>query len=1657
MGLFDDLKKKKEAKAVDLTIEQYDEFLVVQAKGLSIEEYKRFISSFADNYSTDQFIVYLKLEKDGFDAQQIHRYITEFASKIQLENYADFLEAEKLGLSVSEYATYSATLKSRMSAVDYVGFLKAQKIGITMGKYLKYLKSFKDEMSVEEYNIYLRAEENGMDREHYKEYLENFKDTYTVERYLEFDKARSLGMTLEEYDLRIEATNAGMTFEEYTLNKEAEKADDQVISEVEVTEKYEVTPAEDVVVEETVVEEEVAVLPEDDYEDKIEEDIETANEKQEETEYSSAPIEEVETPDTVATAETETSQESVVSTDVPAGVLYRPGEEPENLKKRINTLFGKLDTAYPDKVIKRLNKDHKKWGETVTDLYRKLGYSSGAEFLETYGYKMSTDKGGRPKLDTEGLVEDLKRRYPSGTSLTIQEIIEENADIAPNIKTLQKQMSLNGGISLKKFLIQEGIILQAESGEEEFEKLKARYSDTPYSGSLIALKEANTDLDWKLIERYCLTQKGMRVKQYLEECEILAVDTIDDAGRLAIIEEAIKEKYANTTVRHVSVSEFERENPDINRSELNRLTMTVHKETVKEYLTRLGIIYVESTEEKLASVMETLKERYADGKKKAYSVADLREQNLDLPINTIGTWSKRLYNKTAFDYLYEHGIISMYDWQIAERERIERREAEKQREQERIRQELESPIETVYYTPEVYEVEEVSVSGEEADLWETEKYWSSNLGGLYIKDYLGDASCVTIPTYINGQRVTGLASFGLQKCKASTVKIPGSFEYVEGHLGFENTNIQTVIIGEGVKKIGESCFSFVKSLKNVYVSQSVIEVGRTAFEYTPWFESQKDYVIIGSVLVKMNYKCVVLNVPHGVKAVGECVAVFNSNLRKVVLPETVTTLYQYAFGGSGNDNIQEFIFTDSLVNIGHFAFGRNKWTAQFDGKPIIINNQLYSYETTESKVTIPEGVAKICDEVFKENRNICEVVLPDSIRSIGVEAFSMCKNLTSINLPDGIERLERGCFYDCNKLTNVDIPDSVVHIGRSAFNSCTSLTSLKIGSGVEYVGEKAFLDCKNLATVVMNEKVSDIQSQAFSGCSALTSITIPAGVSELNSYIFENCKSLAKVECLGKITAIGYRAFYGCEALEEITLAPTIGDMSFCGCTNLKKVVFDDSTTEIPADCFKNCLSLEEIVLPDSVVKIGQNAFSGCVRVKKLILSANLKEIGVSAFNKCINIESVVIPDTVESIGDNAFMDCVKLLDVTVPSDIANFGLDVFTNTPYIKKEYGDYVVIGGLLSKYIGTEKDVIIPENVTIIGKNAFAEANHVETIVMHDKVVKIEEEVFGEVYFWHDESQPKLKKLVIGDGVTTIGKKAFANCAKLTEVVFGKSIADIGEEAFRGCKSIKTIDLSGTSMVTIGQAAFKDLYYAETLLLPDTIEYIERDAFDSIGIDKFHLPKSVKKVERGAFSGVKELVVYDNIDPDAVDASAWKYSKLNGTVNSPLSCAMLSVPGSYLECQGNTNWYDYHITVLSSTTEKIRYRIFCDREERDDYRALMFSAWGKNASFMFHKYDDYFLKTRNPKGRTEMAFCRLQYQEGLSSRHKEIYEAFIERCMYIERSARRTASLIAETDDVNRLKLLFAYNTIDEHNIAWVREEFENAKANNCIDLLNKKYAR
>ena len=1291
------------------------------------------------------------------------------------------------------------------------------------------------------------------------------------------------------------------------------------------------------------------------------------------------------------------------NTDIPEGVLYPPGKEPEQIKKKLFDLFEKLDSAYPDKIIVGLHNEYKSLGKKVTSLYRLLGYPDGNSFLTAYGYSAGTsaNSGGRPSSDPMLIINELKKRYPQGSGFTtVKELKADNPDIASKFQNLQNQGKKFFGMAFSKYLVQEGILSGGNKVDgDEFSKLKARYADKPFDGTLNELKAENADIDWNVIKS-CYTK-----------------------------------------------SRFDG--------------------TFKVFLIAQGILVGESSsiEDKLTEITEELKKRYPYDKKFFGSLEKLKLENKDLPVSKISNWAMNVFQLTAKDYLIREGIMAENKPAVKKESKICAEDKPAVKKKSKIQAELNAPVETIYYDPPVYYVEEIKVNGEEAKDWE----YDCCDNEIYIKDYIGDKNHIIIPTFINGIRVKKITNSGLQLCRASIIEIPGSIDINDEYIGYQNENIEAIIIGEGIKSIGDCFFSYSRNLKDIKVSRSVVYVGELPFNMSSWLEAQENLIIIGSELFEVKKDCTVLNVPHGIKTIGSFVAAFNSKLRKVILPETVTMLYEDAFAGGETENIQEFVFGESLVDIRFNSFGNNKWTKKFDGKPLVINNHLYQYKTKSSVATIPEGVVRICDKVFYENKYLKSVVLPDSLKIIEEQAFAVCPNLKKVQLNDGLQTIGMAVFDACSELEEVNIPDSLVEISRSTFNSCSSLTEITLGNSVEVIGKRAFMDCSALKNITMNDSVKTIVSEAFrgckelrtirlpdtvteigeeafNGCHSLDNIVIPKGVSKIADSAFRNCESLKTIELHDGITEIGSSAFENCSGITEIKLPEKVGSLAFHGCTSLLKVVFSEGMTEIGVRCFTGCSALEEVVIPDSVEKIGEAAFWGCTNLKKVRLPSSLKEIGKYAFRNCHSLIDIVIPAGVTVIDDGVFENCTALTDIEILGKIGSFGVDAFKDTPYIKEKFGDYVVFNGVLSKYIGSDKNVTIPDNVTAIDENAFAEAYHIESILIPDTVRTIANKVMGSLY--DDNKNYNLKKLVIGNGVTAIGDEAFRDCRKLKEVIFGENLKTIGVRAFAGCKNLKVVDLSCTSITEIKSSAFYGCYDVKTLKLPDSVEVIGDFAFSDSYIDVVSLPKSVKVAGRNSFERVSELIVYDTIDPVEVDESQWEHGKWDSDFNPNVIYYLRSFSYGYKVSRS-------HITVVSAETEKIRYRIFCDTEERDSYHRMLFSAWGKNASFNFDVYDDYFMKTWSQSGRTEMAFCRIQYPEGLSAEHRANYEAFLERCMFIERSARRTAELIAEEDSVERLQILAGYKAIDEHNIDWIREELTAKNAKKCIAYLDENF--
>ena len=1399
--------------------------------------------------------------------------------------------------------------------------------------------------------------------------------------------------------------------------------------------------------------------------------------------------------------------------------IIEVGHEPDKIKKRLSTLLEKLDGVYPDKVITRLHQDHKKLGESVTSLYRELGYPDGNSFLEAYGYKVEKPTVGRPKSDHMTVIEELKRRYPNGpTCSKMAQLIEENPDLASKFKNLANQSNQLFGMPFAQFLILNGILIgeTPTDREEEYQKLKDRYRGHPFIGQMKDLRTENKDIKWSVVEwafsrqDSAKTMKAFLIKEGIlsEEEKPQALQLLKDRYKNAPLIGGLKElKEANPDIRWSEVEKecrqegkgktlseflvaegvlFERaaksrkeiltdytrslqdqykgkpvpesleqiltDNPDIPFAFLTKLAHDIHSLSLEDFLVWKGLLRDSQAREKLAQLMSILKPRYFDipERKKPASISELQEANPDVDLKSITSMTKAAFGITGTAFLTQEGLL--LDWNRVDEDDRQRKEAERLRREE----ELAAPVETWNYTPGKYYVEEVSVSEDKANDWVFNEKTIDGSNELFLVDYQGDNDHIILPISIAGKKVAGIDSgpFLFKKCKAETVEIPGAFKCIPGSAFFQNDSIKHVVIGEGIKEIGNNAFFSAHNLEVVEASQSVELIrGSSSFHSTKWFDSQKGYVFVGQVLLYYSGDSAILNVPRGVKTVAEIVT--HRDIRRVFLSDSVETLCESAFAGRGSQNIQEIYYSPSLKNIGKRSFGVNKWIDSFGDNPIIINGQLYKWQTSSETISIPEGVTAICDSVFENADNLKKVCLPDSLEKIGDSAFKGCSNLKELSLPPKLERIERAAFSSCSELSRISFNESLAYIGPYAFQGCYQLTEVVLPSTVHRIESFAFKECSALTTVMLPALAQEFGDGIFSGCSSLDNVVIPDGITSIGEEFFRGCLKLKNLTIPNSVRQLGARAFEKCGTIESLLVPVSVASGTFSGCKNLVEVHILEGTNTIPQEAFKDCVALKSVELPPTVEEIARSAFLNCVNLKAVNFPNSLKMIGFNAFQNCSSLESIVIPKNVDSIMNQAFMDCVSLKEVIFEGTVSHLGLDAFTNTPYLKSAFGEFAVVGGVLIKYLGRDNKVVIPNTVTAIAENAFAEARFITSLRIPDSVQTIGKWLFGRS-FSPGSGSVALKTLELGNGVTEIGESAFQPAERLTKVVFGQKLKIIGKQAFAACKSLREIDLSKTSVELIRYSAFYDCRELSALSLPETLKIVEGSAFYNSGLKRVKLPKSVQTVGDSAFYGIDELLVYDTIEPDSIDANEWSPDQGYINKDSRVARAISYQFGGEVKA-GRYGIGGCHITVLSAITDTICYRVFMDSEERDSYKLVFINSWGKHASFRLNFYDEYFMKTRSQTGRAEMAFCRIQNPGGLTDEHRAIYDAYFERCMFIERSARRIAELIANDDNVDRLEILFNYHVIDSHNLAWVNEVFAEKKAERCLGFLRDHFSK
>ena len=149
-----------------------------------------------------------------------------------------------------------------------------------------------------------------------------------------------------------------------------------------------------------------------------------------------------------------------------------------------------------------------------------------------------------------------------------------------------------------------------------------------------------------------------------------------------------------------------------------------------------------------------------------------------------------------------------------------------------------------------------------------------------------------------------------------------------------------------------------------------------------------------------------------------------------------------------------------------------------------------------------------------------------------------------------------------------------------------------------------------------------------------------------------------------------------------------------------------------------------------------------------------------------------------------------------------------------------------------------IIIGDGVTTIGKNAFNGCSSLY-VTIGNSVTTI-----GELAF-HDCRS--LTYVTIPNSVTTIGKNAFDRCSSLTSVTIPNSVTTIGGSAFRDCSSLTSVTI-GNSVTTIGDNAFYNKSNTKVIWLTNTppagyrnvkggIHYVANDLYTDLDIKKVY----------------------------------------------------------------------------------------------------------------------------------------------------------------------------------------------------------------------------
>lgn len=644
------------------------------------------------------------------------------------------------------------------------------------------------------------------------------------------------------------------------------------------------------------------------------------------------------------------------------------------------------------------------------------------------------------------------------------------------------------------------------------------------------------------------------------------------------------------------------------------------------------------------------------------------------------------------------------------------------------------------------------------------------------------AYCSTLPSIKLHDKITSIAYGAFQGCKSLTeITIPDSVTSIGERCFYDAEKLASVKLGSGLTNMEQNAFSYCVSLKKIEFAQDL----------------------------KLK------TLPAG--------AFSATGFETFTVPEGITELGENCFDSAAS--LASVSIADSVERIGRRAFYRTKFYDEAidytTGKPkesglrevfLYADKWLVAYangvQKTEEDGTITGGLTElseknlkietvgIADRTFAYNKTLAKLSGTENLKYIGEGAFVYCTSLEQARVPYAVE-IGKGAFLGCSSLAVVDFTynesfkSNLKRIGSNAFYGCTDVgvntnsIAKMVPSSVESIGSNAF---KNTYAWENDEEGVVYVGSWIVGYTALTdtNVTIKPKTVGIAEYAFNKCDKLQGIS--GIATEINY-----------------IGRGAFSGCSALQAVNMKSSVTEVQPYTFYKCESLYSVGFALDTKTIGDYAFYGSG-----LLSVDLTDC-----------------NDLESIGAYAFFGCNKIKELKLSKNLKTIGNYAFANrNPY--RPTGSTA----LVSRSNEFLTEIVIPDSVTVIGNNAFANYAKVTNVKLGTGIKSIGIYAF--------KNCAALSEITLPDGVTSVGKSVFYKDAAVTKVNFGKNIDEIGDYAFYGMEKVEKLILP-QGIKSIGKYAFLRWKTIKTVVISKDIEVIGDHAFNACDSTTFYTDAS------------------------------------------------------------------------------------------------------------------------------------------------------------------------------------------------------------------------